>query len=155
MLKFCLELLEQLGVRIRVNFASQDLLGTLDSQGSHFATQTFTYALHFLVSVLLGLRNNAGFFGFGFTTSLLQKSSRLFFSVDNALMVFGLGRSVHQADTRLGLCQIGLAFIGSSQTISDFLTTIIDCFRQWRPYEFHRKPGQNEKHDHLKKESRV
>jgi F-type H+-transporting ATPase subunit a len=48
MLKFCLELLEQLGVRIRVNFASQDLLGTLDSQGSHFATQTFTYALHFL-----------------------------------------------------------------------------------------------------------
>ncbi len=154
-LKFSLELLKQLSVRFRVNFAAQDLLGAFHGQGGDFATQTFTHALHFLGGVLLSLGDDAGLFGFSFTTSLLQQGSRLFFGVDNPLMIFGFGRCFHQADTRLRLAQTCLAFVGSGQAVGDFLTTIIDCFRQWRPYEFHRKPGQNEKHDHLEKESRV
>src|SRR3546814_209868 len=73
----------------------------------------------------------------------------------HARMRFGLGRSFYQTDTRLSLRQVGLALVGRSQAIGNFLTALVHCFRHGRPYEFHRKPAQNEKHDHLKKESRV
>jgi hypothetical protein len=142
-------------VGLRIHLALEDLLGTLYGQDGNVIAQAITQTLDFLGGILLGLGHDAGLFGLGFAASLFDQCRRLLFGFDHAGMVFRLGGSFDQTDARLGLGQIGLAFVGSRKAIGNFLAPVVHCFRERRPYEFHRKPTQHEKHDHLKKESRV
>src|SRR5690606_5423158 len=131
------------------------LLGTLDRQNRYLGTQAVTSALNLLSGVLLGLCQDTSLFSLGLATSLVNNACSLLFGFEHASMVLSLRRRFDHVDARLRLSQVCLALFGSGEAIGDLLTAIVHCFRKWRPYEFHRKPSQYEKHDHLKKESRV
>ncbi|MNN36446.1 hypothetical protein D3C81_1503440 [compost metagenome] len=79
----------------------------------------------------------------------------MLFGLDDAGVVFGLGRSLDKTDTRLGLSQVGFALLGGGQAVGDFLAALVHRLRQRRPHEFHREPAQNEEHEHLENDRRV
>ena len=114
-----LELVEQLGVRLGVHFATQDLFGALHGQHGHFGAQCFTRALDFLGGVLAGLGDDPGLFGFGFAAGFVDQRGGLLFGFGKTRVVFRFGGGFHQTDAGLGLGQIGLALFGGGQTVGD------------------------------------
>ena len=119
-LKLRAELVQQLGVGAGVNLALEDLFSTLDSQRRDVVAQRITGALDFLRGILRGLRHDTGTLGLRFAAGLVDQRGGLLLGLDDTGVVFGLGRSLDQADTRLGLGQIGLALIGRGQAVGDF-----------------------------------
>ena len=70
-----------------IDFPLENLLGTLDGQVGHVAAQRIAGALDFLLGIDLGLRNDAGLFGFGFTASFVEPSSLLRDSSPSAALI--------------------------------------------------------------------
>jgi hypothetical protein len=117
-------LIQQIGVRLLVDFALQDLLGALHSQSRDFAAQCFACLHDLLVRVGLRLRNDARSFGLCVSLDFVGDSDRPLFSVGNTLLAVGAGLCEFLVDALVRGFEFRLALFGGCQSVGDLFLRV-------------------------------
>src|SRR5262249_27560848 len=148
-LDLSLELRQQLGVRLGVHLAAQDLLGAGDGERGDLLAQGLARARVFLVD--LGLRR--GLLAVALFSGCV---ARLVDQLGGALLRLGddIGRALaRRAQVGLGLARRRLerllALLGRGQALGDHFLALLDRAQQRRPDELDREPDEQEERDAL------
>ncbi|SPK74134.1 protein of unknown function [Cupriavidus taiwanensis] len=144
-------MIEQVAVDLRVHFTLEDLLGTLDGQHGNLVAQFFASTGNLLISIGLGLGNDACGFCLGVLLDLVGRQLSALLGVSDALSAFGAGFGHGLVHTLVGEFKLGLALLGSGEAIGDLRCAFVERLHQRRPNEFGNNPPQDEEHDHLRK----
>ena len=102
-----------------------------------------------------GVGDDARGFGLRLGLDLVGHGHGALLGVGNTLRAFVAGFREGLRGALVGGLEFGLALVGGSQTVSDFLRAFVDSLDQRRPHELHREPCQDQKHDGLREQSCV
>src|SRR5215831_17862499 len=143
-LDLALQLVEQLGVRLGVDLAPQDLLGTGDRELRHLLAQGFLRAHHLLVDV--GLRRRDDAVGLG---------PRLRLGFLEHLRVALLGRCDDLAHAAARLRELLLGALARGEPVGDRLLALLDGPRERRPDELDAEPDEQGERQALRDQREV
>ena len=132
-----------------IDFTSQNLLSTSNSQRSNFVTKSFASTLHFLSSFSTSIFDDAISFDLSLSLGFINNTLSTLFTVRNNSS--GTGTSIgFNSLALLGRNrQSLLTLIGCRETISDLLLPLFNRMDQRRPDVLHGDPSTKEEHDHL------
>src|SRR5436190_12076889 len=152
---FPLELAEQLGVRLGVDLAAQDLLRAGDGERGDLLPERFPRARDLLVDVGLGRGEDAIGLGLGGGLRLVEHLRvALFRRTDDLadalarpseLLVRALARSL----------QVAPALLARGEAVGDLLLAPLDRTHQRRPDEFDREPDEKREGEGLRDQGEV
>jgi hypothetical protein len=146
-LDFERELLEQIGMRLRIDLATEQSACAYHGDLRNFLPQLFARTRRFELDALSSFGNQALAFRQGTAPSFFDQLVR---AAIRLLDDLGCLCARFLDDFRcagLGLGQALLAFLGRRKAFRDLATPIIDRRDQRRPNELHRYPSKNEEND--------
>src|SRR6266581_2032530 len=152
---FPLQPAEQLGVRLGVDLAAQDLLGAGDCERSDLFAQHLLRARDLLVDVCLGRCEDALGLGLGCGLRLVHHLRvALFRRTDDLADALARLREllVRALARRL---QLPPALLARGEAVGDLLLALLDRAHQRRPDEFDREPDEEREGERLRDQGEV
>ena len=130
-----------------IDFATQDGFRTFYCQGRNLFAQGFARTVYLLLNICFCLSGNTG-------SLVCGLSFRLIHNLGGSLLGIGyhcgnLIPAFSQEFCNFFLCLLKIAFtaLGSSQALGDFISALIQCFGDGRPYIAYGEANQNQKDD--------
>src|SRR6185437_9613958 len=149
------ELVDEIGVRTRIDLALEQLRGRLHCDLSHFTAQTLAGVSRVQLDLLMSCSHEALTLGRRRALRLLDEVVGAVLSLVDDLR----GALTCFTDDRVGLVtgfrQSFLAFLARSKPLRDLARALLHRTEDHRPHEFHRCPDEDREDHHLNDERQV
>src|SRR5215469_6476739 len=149
------ELLEQIGVRPRVDLTSQQLAGGTDGDAGHLAAQALLRTRGVQIDLLLRSRHDARGLRARRALGLLDHLVGAVLRVVDDLVGALAGLANDRVRLAARLRQLALAFLGGREPLRDLALAFIHRLEDWRPDPLHRDEDERGEHDHLHDEREI
>src|SRR6185312_2689337 len=136
------ELVEQIGVRARVDLALEQLRGRIDGQLRHVAPQALAHASRLELDLMLRGRDESLAFGRGRALRLLDHLVRAALRLIDDLARAVARLAQYGLATLLGLDELGLTLLGRGETHRDLARAILHRAHDVGPHPSHNDPDE-------------